>query len=88
MLQRLIRPQSEPCILGCVSLVHLLDYPVRGIHFYTLNKPDATRQIYQSAGLPELRRAWGPLAAVGELPSGMAERFHRKCGSRCRTDGV
>lgn len=29
----------------------LLDHQVRGIHFYTLNKSDATRQIYQSLGL-------------------------------------
>jgi methylenetetrahydrofolate reductase (NADPH) len=38
----------------------LLDNQVRGIHFYTLNKSDATRQIYQSLGLRDsttLRRA-------------------------------
>ena len=29
----------------------LLDNQVRGIHFYTLNKSDATMQIYQSLGL-------------------------------------
>jgi methylenetetrahydrofolate reductase (NADPH) len=29
----------------------LLDNQVRGIHFYTLNKSDATRQIYQSLGV-------------------------------------
>jgi methylenetetrahydrofolate reductase (NADPH) len=29
----------------------LLDHRVRGIHFYTLNKSDATRQIYMSLGL-------------------------------------
>jgi len=29
----------------------LLDNQVRGIHFYTLNKSDATRQIYQNLGV-------------------------------------
>jgi methylenetetrahydrofolate reductase (NADPH) len=29
----------------------LLDNNVRGIHFYTLNKSDATRQIYQTLGV-------------------------------------
>jgi methylenetetrahydrofolate reductase (NADPH) len=38
----------------------LLDNQVRGIHFYTLNKSDATRQIFESLGLRDsitLRRA-------------------------------
>jgi methylenetetrahydrofolate reductase (NADPH) len=29
----------------------LLDYQVRGIHFYTLNRSDATRQIYDNLGV-------------------------------------
>ncbi len=31
----------------------LLDHQVRGIHFYTLNKSDATRQIYMNLGVPD-----------------------------------
>jgi methylenetetrahydrofolate reductase (NADPH) len=43
----------------------LLDNQVRGIHFYTLNKSDATRQIVQNLGLQDstqLRRAAGTAA--------------------------
>jgi len=42
----------------------LLDHQVKGIHFYTLNKSDATRQIYQSLGLRDsnsLRGAGRPV---------------------------
>ena len=38
----------------------LLDNNVRGIHFYTLNKSDATRQIYANLGVKDstaLRKA-------------------------------
>ncbi|MBV8555363.1 MAG: methylenetetrahydrofolate reductase, partial [Planctomycetaceae bacterium] len=31
----------------------LLDNNVRGIHFYTLNKSDATRRIYESLGVKD-----------------------------------
>lgn len=31
----------------------LLDHQVRGIHFYTLNKSDATRQIYMNLGVKD-----------------------------------
>jgi methylenetetrahydrofolate reductase (NADPH) len=44
----------------------LLDNQVRGIHFYTLNKSDATRRIYQSLGLRDsikLRRSVEQLTA-------------------------
>ena len=35
----------------------LLDNQVRGIHFYTLNRSDATRQIYENLGVKDLGRA-------------------------------
>ena len=34
----------------------LLDNHVRGIHFYTLNQSDATREIFDSLGIPRRQR--------------------------------
>jgi methylenetetrahydrofolate reductase (NADPH) len=44
----------------------LLDNRVAGIHFYTLNRSDATRTIFDSLGIPKRRTAETdkPLAAT------------------------
>ena len=34
----------------------LIDHNVKGIHLYTLNKSNATRQIYDSLGVTSTRR--------------------------------
>jgi methylenetetrahydrofolate reductase (NADPH) len=38
----------------------LLDNNVSGIHFYTLNRSDATRVIFDSLGIPRRRKAEAP----------------------------
>ena len=58
LLRALARAEGDPDAVKRVG-VHwateqcrdLLDNQVRGIHFYTLNKSDATRQIYQTLAL-------------------------------------
>jgi len=58
LLRALARAEGDPEAVKRVG-VHwateqcrdLLDNQVRGIHFYTLNKSDATRQIYQTLAL-------------------------------------
>jgi 5,10-methylenetetrahydrofolate reductase len=37
-----------------------LDNHVAGIHFYTLNRSDATRVIFDSLGIPRRRKAQAP----------------------------
>ena len=39
-----------------------LDNDVAGIHFYTLNRPDATRTIFDSLGIPRQRNTPAPIA--------------------------
>ncbi len=72
LLRALGRASNEPEAVKRVG-VHwateqcrdLLDNQVRGIHFYTLNRSDATRQIYQSLGL----RDSVPLRQAVERPA-------------------
>jgi len=45
----------------------LLDNNVAGIHFYTLNRSDATRLIFDSLGIPRRRAAQPPLRESGEV---------------------
>jgi hypothetical protein len=39
----------------------LLDNDVAGIHFYTLNRSDATRTIFDSVGIPRQRNTQVPI---------------------------
>ncbi len=38
------------------QVMDLVDHKVRGIHFYTLNKSQATLRIYRSLGIPSSDR--------------------------------
>ncbi len=60
LLRALGRASNDPEAVKRVGVhwateqcLDLLDNQVRGLHFYTLNKSDATRQIYRSLGLDD-----------------------------------
>jgi methylenetetrahydrofolate reductase (NADPH) len=62
LLRALQRCQDDAESVARVGIHHaseqchdLLDHRVRGIHFYTLNRSDATRQIFDSLGLRHSR---------------------------------
>ena len=62
LLRALQRCQNDPEAVARVGIhyaseqcLDLLENEVRGIHFYTLNRSDATRQIYASLGLRDSR---------------------------------
>jgi methylenetetrahydrofolate reductase (NADPH) len=64
LLRALQRCDNDPAMVSRVG-VHfaleqchdLLDNEVAGIHFYTLNRSDATRIIFDSLGIPRRRKA-------------------------------
>ena len=58
LLRALARAQDDPEAVRRVGIHYaseqcgdLLDNNVKGIHFYTLNQSDATKEIYASLGL-------------------------------------
>lgn len=62
LLRSLKRCQDDPESVARVGIHHaseqchdLLEHKVRGIHFYTLNRSDATRRIFDSLGLRHSR---------------------------------
>jgi methylenetetrahydrofolate reductase (NADPH) len=67
LLRALERCENDPEMVSRVG-VHfaleqchdLLDNNVAGIHFYTLNRSDATRVIFDSLGIPRRRTAPAP----------------------------
>ncbi len=49
--------RASVCISRSSNVTILFDNHVAGIHFYTLNKSDATRTIFDSLGIPRRREA-------------------------------
>src|ERR1700757_319087 len=73
LLRALQRCQSDPEMVKRVGLhfaieqCHdLLDNDVTGIHFYTLNRSDATRVIFDSLGIPRRRSAQAPVVSSSD----------------------
>lgn len=71
LLRALSRAGNEPSAVERVGIHYateqcrdLLDYNVAGIHFYTLNKSHATREIYANLGLRDSEA----LASFGGKP--------------------
>ena len=67
LLRSLQRCQDDPEMVSRVGIHYaseqchdLLENEVRGIHFYTLNRSDATRQIFASLGIRHSRFAEAP----------------------------
>lgn len=64
LLRALQRCKDDPEMVNRVGVHYaseqchgLLEHKVRGIHFYTLNRSDATRQIFGSLGMRHSRHA-------------------------------
>jgi len=64
LIRALQRCENDPAMIRRVGIhfaleqCHdLLDNNVAGIHFYTLNRSDATRVIFDSLGIPRRGRA-------------------------------
>ena len=84
LMKALHRCQDDPAAVRNVG-IHwateqcrdLLDNGVRGIHLYTLNKSDATRQIYQSLGLRDSTVVRKNIASRFGSPGGSRHSWSR-----------
>ena len=76
LLRAVERCESDPHAVAKVGIhwateqcLDLLEHQVRGIHFYTLNRSDATRQIYENLGVKDSSSLAGR-QAVRSSPGG------------------